>query len=163
MPEDFKQLDIVRDSSELADDRHGTLDRRRYHSIDESLVDNDWHSRNRDGAPSLCVLMGNLSGSDDFARLASFPLFLDLPDETLRRILLLTLTLLGRLVLGFSSGVCGETVDQSDDNRLDGDFRVELGDGGQEWREGTQVEFVREDLQFHISTVLKWAGWDSLE
>jgi hypothetical protein len=71
----------------------------------------------------------------------------DLLRQTLGGLLLSFLLLFGRLILGFASGVRGESIDEGDDNLLDVDPRVEKGCGGEERREGEEVELVGEDLK----------------
>jgi hypothetical protein len=66
--------------------------------------------------------------------------------QTLSSLLLALLLLLGRLVLGFPSGVRGQSVDEGDDDLLDVDARVEEGSGGKEGGEGEEMELVGEDL-----------------
>ena len=51
-----------------------------------------------------------------------------------------------RLILRFSRGICGEAVDERDDDRLDVDLRMQLSCGRQERPERPEVKVVREDL-----------------
>lgn len=82
------------------------------------------------------------------------PNLLDALRETFRSLFLLALLLLGVLVLGFSGGVRGQSVDKRNDDLLDVHTRVKLCHLRQERRERVQVELIGEHLNDNLHEVL---------
>lgn len=81
------------------------------------------------------------------------PLCFDFLRETLGSGFFLSLGFLRIFALSFAGSICCESVNESNDNLLDIDFRVKLGGGGEERAKGVKVEFICEDLDDHLHQI----------